>query len=135
MSFREYTIKYKSVSLPSVPGENNIDLLLGYDDEKWTICRTLGSIYEEESSVSEVDDSEVEQLFKGLSNINLPVLQEGIWGLDGTTHTLEITHAMNSTTFKWWVELPEELKPLHKIIVKLFEFAGIDPTIYEELSE
>lgn len=133
MSFREYTIKYKSVSLPSVHGENNIEILLQCHADKWSISRTLGFIYEQESMTVEVDTREVERLFEHLSGLRLPALPEGIWGLDGTTHTLAINHAMNSATYEWWVELPEGFKPLKEIILKLFEFAEIDPSILEEI--
>jgi hypothetical protein len=125
MSFGEYTIKYNSVSVPSIRGENDVELLLMFWEDKWTITRNLGTIYSQVSTVIELGAMDVETMLKSLSDIQIPLLPNGEIGLDGTTYALEISHGRNSATYEWWEDIPEGFDSLKMIIDKLFQWSGI----------
>ena len=66
-----------------------------------------------------------------LKVLKLPVAPEGIMGLDGTTHTLQISNGLNSITYEWWVDLPKNLSGLRLILEQLFKMADLDIDITE----
>jgi hypothetical protein len=84
LSFGEYTISYKSVSLPSAPGENEIELFLESRDDRWVLTRSLGSMYDKDSSELNVRVSDAANLMDVLKVLKLPAVPEGITGLGGT---------------------------------------------------
>ncbi len=132
MPFEEYTIKYNSASLPSIKGETDIELLLEFHDDKWVLNRNLGTMYEQDSAMILLDASVVEDLFRCLSDINVPILLKGEWGCDGTMYTLQISHEFTSVTYEWWEDLPFGLKPLEAMIANLFKYAEVDLGILED---
>lgn len=135
MSFGEYTIKYKSISLPCAPGENEVELSLTRNEKGWVLSRTLGSIYEKESALIEVSQFEVDNLFDKIAKIRVSGLPDSVYGLDGTTHTFRLGSGMNSVTYEWWEDLPEGFESLRPVLEILFRMAGLDVDIREQLFE
>jgi hypothetical protein len=135
MSFVEYTIKFNSVSVPSIRGETEIELTLSNDEGKWYILRQLGFGYSKEPTKSrlQLNSEEVEEIINHLSNVSLSVLPEWIEGLDGTTYSLKIFCGLNSVVYEWWEELPKGYKALELVIEKLFNWANLDlKEMYEQ---
>lgn len=131
MSFGEYTIYYKSISVPSIPGQTDVELSLTSRDGHWVISRKLGSMYDHDSIELNVESRAVNRLFESLERLKLPALPDGIIGLDGTTHTLQISNGLNSITYEWWVELPKNLGGLMSILEQLCKMAEINLDILD----
>jgi len=121
----EFTVNYRCVSVPSTPGETDISLSLQSSGDKWTLDRTLGTMYEQESTRLEVKATDVVELISSIKTLRLPMLPDSVYGLDGTTHTLRIASGLNSVEYVWWDTLPESFEPLKGLIERLFKLAQL----------
>ena len=103
MGTREYTLKWDD-------HENEYVMLV----RKWKTSNPHGEPDVERKTV--LPHSKAHSVLWRLDRAELKIYPDGDWGCDGTTYTLEISKNVNSVTFCWWCDLPEQWKALQEVV-------------------
>jgi len=95
----------------SVSEETNDELSLECIDKRYD---SNGAVYSQPKRKTSraISRKDIVQLVEILEECRLSPLPCGIDGCDGEIWTFTIMSGLNRAQFRWWVEVPEEWKPL-----------------------
>jgi hypothetical protein len=76
----------------------------------------------------DVAPDRLDEMVETLNTISIPMHASHACGLDGTSYELQLGWSFGWCRIKWWVNIPQEWKPISKTVKQLDKILNSTPT-------